>query len=295
MARLLIVSNRLPVSVIKRGGDLRLQPSVGGLATGLGSLLEKSYRDLWIGWSGISKERATAGQKNKIKKILEERNFLPIFLSQSDIESFYLGFCNRTIWPLFHYFTQHTRYDKNTWNVYVRVNKIFCDTVMKIIEPGDVVWVHDYHLMLLPQMLRERCPELTIGFFLHIPFPSFEVFRLLPWRREILEGLLGADLIGFHIYSYVRHFLDSVSNRLGYEHSLNKLFIEHHIVKVDTFPMGIDYDKFANAEKDSDVIKEIDKTRKKTKKLKIILSIDRLDYTKDILQRLHSLDLFLGK
>lgn len=295
MARLLIVSNRLPVSVRKKGDSLGLQPSVGGLATGLSSLLEKSYKGIWIGWPGVSREKITVGEKRKIKRILNESNFLPVFLSQSDIDNYYAGFCNRTIWPLFHYFTQHAVYDKRSWNVYNRVNEIFCDTILKIIEPRDIVWIHDYHLMLLPQMLRERRRDLAIGFFLHIPFPSFEVFRLLPWRREILEGLLGADLIGFHTYDYVRHFLNSVRNRLGYEHSLGQILVGDHVVKVDTFPLGIDYNRFANAINNPGVEKEIDKIRKKVEKRKIILSIDRLDYTKGILQRLHSFDHFLDK
>ncbi|MBT4484132.1 MAG: bifunctional alpha,alpha-trehalose-phosphate synthase (UDP-forming)/trehalose-phosphatase, partial [Candidatus Latescibacteria bacterium] len=145
------------------------------------------------------------------------------------------------------------------------------------------------------QMLHERCKDLSIGFFLHIPFPSFEVFRLLPWRREILEGLLGADLIGFHTYDYARHFLSSVRNRLGYEHSFGQFTINNRMVKVDTFPMGIDYDRFARAEDMPSVKREITKYRKRIGEQKLILSIDRLDYTKGILQRIHSFDLFLEK
>ncbi|KPK90825.1 trehalose-6-phosphate synthase [bacterium SM23_31] len=294
MSRLLIVSNRLPVSAVKRGETLRIQPSAGGLATGMSSLLKKSYKGVWIGWPGIAVEKITVREKNEIKKYLDENNFYPVFLSQSYIEDYYSGFCNKTIWPLFHYFSENTIYDKNLWNIYNRVNKYFCDIIMKVVQPGDIVWIHDYHLMLLPQMLRKRCPNITIGFFLHIPFPSFEVFRLLPWRKNILEGLLGAELIGFHTYDYVRHFLDSVRNRLGYEHSLGQIIVGSRIVKVDTFPMGIDYDRFAHAVNDPDVKKEIEKNCKKLGDRKIILSIDRLDYTKGILQRLHSFDLFLN-
>lgn len=294
MSRLLIVSNRLPVSVVKRGKTLRIQPSVGGVATGISSLLQKPYKGLWIGWPGIALEKITAKEKNEIKKYLNENNLHPVFLSQSNIDNYYSGFCNKTIWPLFHYFAQHAIYNNNLWNVYNRVNKSFCNIIMRVVEPGDVVWIHDYHLMLLPQMLRKRCPDLTIGFFLHIPFPSFEVFRLLPWRKNILEGLLGADLIGFHTYDYVRHFLDSVRNRLGYEHSLGQIIVGSRIVKAETFPMGINYDRFANAPNNPDVKKEIEKNRKKLGDRKIILSVDRLDYTKGILERLHSFDLFLN-
>ncbi|MFC1529022.1 bifunctional alpha,alpha-trehalose-phosphate synthase (UDP-forming)/trehalose-phosphatase [Candidatus Latescibacterota bacterium] len=295
MRKLLIVSNRLPVSITKRGKSLRFQPSAGGLATGLGSLFKGSFEGLWIGWPGIALDKIGSKEKKEITGQLKENNYQPIFLTQSDIDNYYSGFSNRTLWPLFHYFIQHTEYHKSQWNAYCRVNRIFRDSVMKTAQPGDIVWIHDYQLMLLPQMLRERCKDLSIGFFLHIPFPSFEVFRLLPWRREILEGLLGADLIGFHTYDYARHFLSSIRNRLGYEHSFGQFTINNRMVKVDTFPMGIDYDKFAHAEDTPSVKREITKYRKRIGEQKLILSIDRLDYTKGILQRLHSFDLFLEK
>ena len=149
--------------------------------------------------------------------------------------------------------------------------------------------------MLLPELIRAKLPDAKIGFFLHIPFPSFEIFRLLPWRREILDGLLGADIIGFHTYSYVKHFLESVRRILGFEHTYGEITLSNRIVKVDTFPMGIDYEKFANAASDSKVQRELDKIRKNLGDRKIILSIDRLDYTKSIPQRLEAFDLFLDK
>jgi len=295
MERLLIVSNRLPMSAVKKGGSLGFKSSAGGLATGLGSLFNGMFEGKWIGWPGIARGKLNPDERNRMIREFERNDFLPVFLSQSDIDNYYLGFSNRTIWPLFHYFTQHTVYRKDFWNAYVKVNRIFRDAVLGEAKAGDIVWIHDYQLLLLPRMLREKAPELTIGFFLHIPFPSFEVFRLLPWRREILEGLLGADLIGFHIYDYARHFLSSLSNRLGIEHSFGRIQIGHRIVKVDTFPMGIDYEKFARAGTDPKVTKEIGKNQAKLRGQKVILSVDRLDYTKGILQRLESFDCFLDK
>jgi len=294
MYRLLIISNRLPVSVVKRGESLRFQASAGGLVTGV-SALQKLYNLKWIGWPGIAQEKLNKEEKDRIKKQLKKNNYFPVFLSQSDIDNYYSGFSNKTLWPLFHYFTQHAVYDKSLWNTYNQVNEIFCKAVLKEVEPDDIVWIHDYHLILLPQMLREKNPDLTIGFFLHIPFPSFEVFRLLPWRKELLEGMLGADLIGFHTYDYVRHFLNSLRSRFGYEHSFGQILVENRVVKVDAFPMGIDYELFANAAHNPDVKREIKKNQKKVENRKIILSIDRLDYTKGILQRLHSFDFFLDK
>jgi len=291
MSRLLIVSNRLPISVAKHANELRFQPSVGGLATGLASFC-KSQQSQWIGWPGIATDKISE-QKHQITDKLKEQHRHSVFLSTKDVRNFYYGFCNKTIWPLFHYFPLYTAYKDRHWQAYRNVNKTFCETVIKIAKPDDYIWVHDYHLMLLPQLVREKLPNAQIGFFLHIPFPSFELFRLLPWRKEILKGLLGADLIGFHTYDYVRHFLNSTVRIVGTEHSMGALTIGDRIVKVDAFPMGIDYDRYSTAIEDPTVKKGLYTIRKKVGERKIILSIDRLDYTKGILQRLEAFDLFL--
>ncbi len=294
MTKLVIVSNRLPVSVTKRKGDIGIQTSAGGLATGVGSFY-KSYDSIWVGWPGLTIRRSNADEKERVRWALAAEKCHPVFLSEYDVRQYYGGFCNNTVWPLFHYFTHLAEYDPRQWNVYRRVNQAFCDAVAEVAEPGDTIWVHDYQLMLLPQMLRERLPSVRIGFFLHIPFPSFEIFRQLPWRKEILEGLLGADLIGFHTYDYVRHFLSSVRRILGYEHALGELTVGNRLVWVDMFPMGIDYRKYADAVQDAEVQAEIRRTRKKYGRRKIILSFDRLDYTKGIAHRLEAFDAFLEK
>jgi len=294
MRRLFVIANRLPFSTTKRAGEFRFRPSPGGLATGLSSLPE-SYEHLWIGWPGITSEKLTAEDKDQIREKLAAGNCRPVFLSKKQIEHYYLGFSNKTIWPLFHYFPVRTVFEDRFWKTYKQVNQTFCDDVMEIVKPGDYIWIHDYQLMLLPQLLREKLPELEIGFFLHIPWPSFELFRLLPWREEILDGLLGADLIGFHTYDYVRHFLSSVCRIAGLEHSLGKISIGDRVAKVDAFPMGIDYDKYSKATKAAGVQREIDRTLAEVGKRKIILSIDRLDYTKGIIQRLEAFDLFLSQ
>ena len=295
MHKLIIVSNRLPVTVEKRKGSLHFRRSVGGLATGLASVY-KSYNSSWIGWCGIPWDKVERKEKKDIEtKLIDDFDCFPVFLSKSDIEMHYYGFCNRTIWPLFHYFTQYTDYDRDLWKYYQRVNKLFCNAVMELAEPDDVIWIHDYHLMLLPKLIRENLPDATIGFFLHIPFPSFEIFRLLPWRKEILDGLFGADLIGFHTYGYVRHFLDSAHRLLGYEHTHGQITADNRVVKVDAFPMGIDYERYSSAVHESAVQKEINRIRKKLGEKKIILSIDRLDYTKGVLQRLEAFEFFLEK
>lgn len=294
MGRLLVVANRLPFNITKRAGEFNFRPSPGGLATGLSSLSE-SFERLWMGWPGITSEKLASEGKDQIRERLAGENCRPVFLSRKQIDHYYLGFCNKTVWPLFHYFPMRTVYEEHFWKTYQQVNEIFCDEVMKIAKPGDYIWVHDYQLMLLPQLLRDKLPELEIGFFLHIPWPSFELFRLLPWREEILNGLLGADLIGFHTYDYVRHFLSSVSRVMGLEHTLGKVGMGNRVIKVDAFPMGIDYEKYSQAISKAGVKKEVDKILQEVGKRKIIISVDRLDYTKGIIQRLEAFDLFLSK
>lgn len=293
MSRLLIVSNRLPITMSRREGKLTLEPSAGGLATGLGSVY-RTQDSLWIGWPGGASERI-GERKDEIQARLSEDRFHPVWLSQHDIENHYYGFCNKTIWPLFHYLPLYAIYSKNYWEAYKRVNAEFCDELVRIAEDDDIIWIQDYHLMLLPLMVRERLPDSKIGFFLHIPFVSSDVFRLLPWRRQILEGLLGADLVGFHTYDYVHHFVESVRRVTGYEHSFGDVSVGGRTVKVDAFPMGIDYKKFSGAERDSKVQKEIRRIRDKIGERKVILSIDRLDYTKGIPERLEVFDMFLDR
>ncbi len=291
--RMIIVSNRLPVTVSKREGKLSFQPSAGGLATGLGSFY-KETGGVWLGWPGISLE-SVRGREEEVRAKLAELSCKPVFLSQRQIENFYYGFSNKTLWPLFHYFLQYAVFDQKLWEAYRRVNRQFCEAVLEVADPDSTIWVHDYQLLLLPGLLRERLPQASIGFFLHIPFPSFEIFRVLPWREELLKGLLGADLIGFHTYDYVRHFVSAVRRILGYEHQLGLISTENRVIRVDAFPMGIDYEKFARSAEKPEVKQEIKRIRRRVGDRKVILSVDRLDYTKGIAQRLRAYDQLLEK
>ncbi|MEO0114059.1 MAG: bifunctional alpha,alpha-trehalose-phosphate synthase (UDP-forming)/trehalose-phosphatase [candidate division WOR-3 bacterium] len=306
--RLLIVSNRLPFTVVKKEGKFEFSESAGGLVSGISAYLdylkETAHQSsfprleteyIWIGWPGI-----TVDDKNKeeLKTLaLKQFSAYPVFLTEDEMDKFYQGFCNKTIWPLFHYFPTYAVYEENYWSSYQRVNEIFGKAILEIIKPDDTVWIHDYHLMLLPKLLREQFPIVPIGFFLHIPFPSFEIFRLLPktWRQEILNGLLGADLIGFHTYDYTQYFLRCVRRILGFEHNLGKIIIGERMVKADTFPMGIDYKRFYNAVSTPEVKKEREKLKKTLTNYKIILSVDRLDYTKGIINRLQGFEIFLER
>lgn len=294
MERTILVSNRLPVTVEKRKAELQYHHSSGGLATGLESVYNKGNA-IWIGWPGINHENVSSEEKMQIQKNLSQRNCVPVFLSRENIDKYYNGFSNKTIWPLFHYFPQYTNFDADYWNSYVNVNQKFATIIMQNIKAGDTVWIHDYQLMLLPALLREKIADITIGFFLHIPFPSFEIFRLLPWRKQILEGLLGADLIGFHTFEYIRHFLNSSRRLLGCEVSFTQITYQNRLIMADVFPMGIDYERFHNATSHPDVRKEETSIREKTGNTSLILSIDRLDYTKGVVQRLEAYDLLLTK
>lgn len=293
MGRLIFVSNRLPVTVTKRGSSIKLQSSVGGLASGLDAF-HSTHKSLWIGWPGYVSTR-TVKDTRSIKAALKKKNCYPVFLSAYDIEHYYHGFCNRTLWPLFHYFMQHVSYDNKAWNAYQRVNEQFCEAVYKITHPGDTVWIHDYQLLLLPALLRKKLPRSSIGFFLHIPFPSSEVFRLLPCRDEIIQGLLGADLLGFHTHDYVHHFTESVRRLFGYDYSLGYVNTGRTRISVDAFPMGIDYERFSSLAQTMSTEREVQRIRERFKNRKIIVSIDRLDYTKGIPERLEAFDLFLSK
>jgi trehalose 6-phosphate synthase/phosphatase len=292
MQRLLIVSNRLPLTIQEKKGDLYIDPSVGGLATGLRSWY-KSSPSIWIGWAGIGRKKIRK-EKDIMERLLAE-NCYPVPLSQPDVEAYYQGICNKTIWPLFHYFPLYAEYSEDFWQAYERVNTAFANVVSGIAKPNDIIWVHDYHLMLLPKLLRERLPKATVGFFLHIPFPSFEIFRLLPWRQQILEGLLGADLVGFHTYDYTGHFLDSVHRLLGYEVAMGQVTAADRVVRADAFPMGINYEQFSSVAQDPKAQAQRKRFHKKLGDCQVILSVDRLDYTKGIPQRLEAFSMFLDR
>ena len=290
MSRLVIISNRLPITVNRSDGELHYHPSAGGLATGLNSL-DESYNKIWIGWPG--QDITNEWEREAIKSDLVKRSLVPVFLTEREIDLYYEGFSNKTIWPHFHYFTEYTTYNDEMWAAYQEVNYKFFQAVEEHLREDDMVWVHDYQLMLLPALIRDRFPKVSIGFFLHIPFPSYEVFRILPWRKEILDGILGSDQVGFHTFGYMRHFLSAAYRITGYEHEFGRLSIDDRQVNVDVFPMGIDYEKYANPDVDAQSDRSSGEIRKLHASRKIILSVDRLDYTKGIPHRVRAFGEFI--
>lgn len=298
MNKTIIVSNRLPLQVSIQDDELKVSQSVGGLATGMKSVHAEG-NGIWIGWSGIPENNINEALSKKVAHKIKEAKCVSVPLTSQDIEAYYEGFSNRALWPLFHYFMEYTNFEQKEWKAYKRVNEKFAEVVINNLEDGDTVWVHDYQLLLLPELIKEKRPNTTIGFFLHIPFPSYEIFRTFPWRKEILTGMLGADLLGFHTYDYERHFLSSVKRIMRLDVNFNEINYHDRIIRVDSFPMGIDYNKFYNAalqhqnntKEKSDLKKRLDEHTTEGKKL--ILSIDRMDYTKGIPNRIKAFEYFL--
>ncbi|TAK74731.1 MAG: bifunctional alpha,alpha-trehalose-phosphate synthase (UDP-forming)/trehalose-phosphatase [Gammaproteobacteria bacterium] len=292
--RLILVSNRLPFTITQSNEKTELRHSIGGLATGLNAFtqhLKKSenMEIMWVGWPGADIQDDTVYQE------LINYACHPVLIPEKLMERFYTGFCNQTLWPLFHYMPSYASYYDDDWQAYETVNQLFSNALCEVIKPGDVVWVHDYHLLLLPNLIRHQFPHLPIGFFLHISFPSFEIFQFLPkrCRDDILYGMLGADLIGFHTHEYSQHFLKATLRSLGYEQHLGLVSAQNRFIKIDTYPMGIDFNYIQDRLKNEEVITEKAKLLADIKNSKIILSVDRLDYTKGIFNRLTAYQLFL--
>ncbi len=292
MAKTIIVSNRLPVKISQEEGAFQYKSSEGGLATGLGSIY-KEGDNIWIGWPGLPVSKSE--HQKEIAQKLQKESMKPVFLTASEIEEFYEGFSNETLWPNFHYFNQYIVFDDDMWKAYQKVNKKFAKAIEEVLEPDDTIWIHDYQLLLLPQLLRQHTPKASIGFFLHIPFPSYESFRLLPWRRELLNGMLGSDFLGFHTYDDMRHFLSSVNRLAGLGNSNGQINVDNRKVMVDALPMGIDYDKYAESAASPDTLAREVRYRTSVGDQRLVLSIDRLDYSKGIPQRLKAFELFLDE
>lgn len=289
--RTIIISNRLPLRIEKQNGELHFLPSEGGLATGLGSIYKRK-ENIWIGWPGYIPENEQ--EKELIVDKLAELNLVPVFLTPEELQGYYEGFCNEILWPIFHYQLPYAVFDTDYWMCYKQVNQRFLQVALSMdITSKDEVWIHDYQLMLLPQLIREKFDLLSIGYFQHIPFPANELFRSIPWRDELLEGLLGADLIAFHTYTDSQHFLQACINILGLTNNNNRVYLRDRKIFIEVFPMGIDFDKFHKLSVDPIVLEKVDTLKTHFKQRKLIVSIDRLDYSKGITERLEAIELLL--
>jgi trehalose 6-phosphate synthase/phosphatase len=290
MARLLIVSNRLPVTVrLAEGGVVSVEPSTGGLATGMKGPHER-LGGLWIGWPG-DLEGLPMEARREVDRQLAELRLAGVPLSPDEITRYYEGYSNAILWPLFHYSVARLPSEVSGFDTYEQVNARFADAVAARWQPGDLVWIHDYQLMLVPAMLRERVPDARIGFFLHIPFPSSEIFRLLPQRERLLEGLLGADLLGFHTATFLRHFASAALRLVGATTEVDRLRWDGREVRMGVFPMGIDAAHFSALASSPEVEELVASHRREGHQL--LLGIDRLDYTKGIQRRLLAFEALL--
>ncbi|MEZ5071402.1 MAG: bifunctional alpha,alpha-trehalose-phosphate synthase (UDP-forming)/trehalose-phosphatase [Bacteroidales bacterium] len=300
MKRLILASNQLPVHITWQEDNYLIERADEQTISGLQDFY-KAFEPQWVGMTGFENHVFSEEEAQRLEQELEAFQCIPLFPSPRDLNRHLHGFARNTIWPLFHYFTENATYSEENWKAYVKINRMYANRIHNLLKEGDIVWIHDYHLMLLPQMIREKNPGVSIGLFIHVPFPSFEIFRMLPWRLEVIEGMLGADLIGFQTYDYVRHFMSSVRRLTGVDSVFNRISIGERTLRVDVFPKGINYDRFRNKalqvhnpQLQPTVLQEQMMRFKEGGQLeKLILSIDKLDYTKGIPQRLRAFELFL--
>jgi trehalose 6-phosphate synthase/phosphatase len=254
----------------------------------MGPLLQQTG-GIWIGWPGESSGEADEQRQKLLERWAYQEGYFAVDLPKDVAVGFYEGFSNQTLWPLFHQFPSELRFDPDHWRAYVEANHRFRDKIVEHLRPDDIVWIHDYQLMLLPRLLREAVPKARIGFFLHIPFPNSAVFRLLPRREELLSGLLGADYIAFHTYGYLQHFRTSVLRILGLESRMNEVDIGGRTVRLDALPIGVAPREFTDLlESDKQTKKRLAEIRERYKGRHLLIGVDRLDYTKGIPERLRT-------
>ena len=288
-ARVLIASNRLPVTLQPGEHGLQANPSSGGLATAMASV-HGSGDSLWFGWPGPVSEFPAAD----VAAALAPYRAVPVPITAAEMKAYYDGFCNGVLWPLCHYLLEKVQLDgPDDWPAYRAVNERFADALAAAWKPGDLVWVHDYQLALVPALLRQRCPGARIGFFLHVPFPSPEVFRILPWRNELLRGMLGADVVGFHTANYAYHYTYACSQFLGLELSGDVLTDDGRPVRVGAFPIGIDAEDFATRAGSPAVRERAAAIKADAQDRQLLLSVDRFDYTKGHLRRILAIERLL--
>ncbi|MEA2015113.1 MAG: trehalose-6-phosphate synthase [Actinomycetota bacterium] len=297
--KIIVVSNRIPCSVsLDRSGNIKYKKGIGGLVTAMDPILSKNG-GLWIGWDGQAESRPSKVKKFCIKDECGKVAYSVecIHLTKKEIKNYYHGLSNRSIWPLFHGFIFQSHFNAGYWKTYVSVNRKFCDKVLKKSTDKNIIWVHDYQLTMLPRMLKQANPKLKILYFLHIPFPNYEIFRVLPLSNKILDGMLGASLLGFQTKEDRVNFLVCCKELLGARVNFKKsnVFYNGRTVKVKNFPISIDYEKFNKLAKKKSAGKFLKSIKRIDNNTKIIMSVERLDYTKGIKERILSIERFFEK
>jgi trehalose 6-phosphate synthase/phosphatase len=288
--RTLIVSNRLPMTARIEGGEVLVQQSDGGLATGLRGVHEREG-GLWIGWSGLT-DKASLSAHRTVAYRLRDLGALPVPLSEEEVAGYYRGYSNGALWPVLHDCLRQPLVAARDWELYRAVNERYADVVAPHLRPGDRVWIHDFHLMLLPRLIRDRCPGASIGFFLHTPFPPADSFATLRQASTLLDGVLGANRIGFHTRNDGRHFRAAVQLVLGLPMAGDDAEVDASQPSVFSCPMGIDVPFFAAWARKPAVITEAARIRGDCEG-PLFVGIDRLDYTKGIAERLRAFERLL--
>jgi trehalose 6-phosphate synthase/phosphatase len=288
--RLLVMSNRAPIRLVREGDHERIEPTVGGVGTTFMRLLER-HGGLWIAWAGARNRSGREQMPPRDPRF--EMVFTP--LTEREIAGYYHGLCNRGLWPLMHFMPTRCRFESTNWNLYRRANRLFAATAVRESASYDVAWIQDFHLAMVPGVLRRSRPELPIGLFWHVPFAPEQIFRIFPWREELLSGMLASDLIGFHTPLYVRHFLDCCERIMGFDVDRTAGLVRQgaHLTRVRAFPLGIPADYFQELSKTPEVRTRARRIRRSLRTPIVILGVDRLDYTKGILERLQGFERFL--
>jgi len=287
-ARLIVVSNRLPLTLQRTETGWATARSSGGLASAMNPFLRRGGGD-WIGWAGDAAEQDNPERRAILVEWAEKERCFAVDLPEEVAAGFYEGYANQTLWPVFHNFPSQLNFDAKSWEAYVEENRIFANKVVERYKPNDLIWVHDYHLMLLPQMLREKLPDAAIGFFLHIPFPSSEIFPVLPRREELLEGLIGADLLAFQTHGHLQQFRAALLRVLGMESKIAELAVGSRPVRLEALPIGIapeEYTQLLNG--DDKTAQHYAEWVERYRGRKVLLAVDRLDYTKGVPERLRA-------
>jgi trehalose 6-phosphate synthase/phosphatase len=285
-SKLIVVSNRLPITLVRDGETWTAKASAGGIAIAMEPVLTRAG-GLWIGWAGDDGSINRADREAILSPLAHGYRYLATAPAPGNAKAFYEGYPNQTVWPLFHYFPTRMHFTSDGWASYKRGNQAFCEAVCREIEGEELIWIHDYHLMLLPECIREHSRKAKVGFFLHIPFPSSEVFAMLPQREEVLRGLLGADLIGFHTHLYLQHFRSSLLRILGIESRIDSLEYDGRTIRLEVLPIGIDPRELPDLiENDPETATHLRELRQRYNGQQIIIAVDRLDYTKGIPQRM---------
>lgn len=280
-----VVANRLPVDRDTTGDSPGWRTSPGGLVTAVAPVM-KSKEGAWIGWTGVA-------DTDFEPFTIDGMRLIPVTLSSDEVLRYYEGFSNATLWPLYHDVIVPPEYHRTWWDSYVQVNERFAAKVAEVAAEGATVWIHDYQLQLVPQLVRRMRPDLAIGFFNHIPFPPFELFAQLPWRDDILRGLLGADLIGFQRPADAANFRRAVRGRLNFTTKGSTVTVPSgqllpaHLVRAEAFPISIDTPYLEELARDPKIIERAQQIREEVGNPKVVmLGVDRMDYTKGIRHRL---------